>query len=228
MDQEVVNALVRVVEMKDDSTAAHTWRVTLYAKSMAESFGLDHESVACIMQGAVLHDIGKIDIPSKILGKPGRLTDEEFDVIKTHTVIGYDRLVRMGEDDPLILAIVRSHHERLDGSGYPDGLKGPDILFPARCFAVIDSFDAMTSLRPYRKETGPAAASKAIAEIESKTGTWYCPEAVRLFTNLYDSGELDWILEYFNDQKSMDALALDSAPDVGAVQRARHAPLGSA
>lgn len=225
MDQEIVNVLVKIVELKDETTAAHTWRVTLYAKALAEAFDLPPAEVARIMQGAVLHDIGKIDIPYEILAKPGRLTDEEYEIIKTHAKLGWERLVRMGEDDPVILAMVRSHHEHLDGTGYPDGLAGDDIHLAARKFSVIDTFDAMTSLRPYRKVTGIEAARMAIEELNANVGTQYCPLAVRQFTTLFESGELDWILEYFNDAKSMESLSLTSAPHVNEVHVARSSPL---
>ena len=225
MDQQIVNALVKIVELKDESTVAHTWRVTLYSKALAEALGLGRQEVERVVQGAVLHDIGKIDIPYEILAKPGRLTEVEFDIIKTHALLGYERLIRMGEDDPLILAMTRSHHERLDGSGYPDGLKGDCIPLAARHFSVIDTFDAMTSLRPYRRVTGRDAAERAIEELKSMTGLWYCPDCVRAFTALYESGELDWILEYFNDRRSMESLALASAPEVREVAAARKSML---
>jgi putative nucleotidyltransferase with HDIG domain len=212
MDQQIVNALVKVVQLKDESTVAHTWRVALYAKTMAEAVGLEHAVVDRIVQGAVLHDIGKIDIPYEILAKPGRLTDDEFDVIRTHTVLGYDRMIRMGETDDLILSLIRSHHERIDGTGYPDRLTGGAIPRGARHFAVIDTFDALTSIRPYRRQTGPEAAHRAIEELQNHAGIWYGEEEVQAFTTLFDSGDLDWILEYYNDQHSMDELRLEFAP----------------
>ena len=219
MDREIISALVKVVELKDGSTAAHTWRVALYAQALAEAAGLPPADVNRIMQAAVLHDIGKIDIPEDILTKPARLTDDEYDIIKTHTRLGYDRLVRMGETDDLVLALVRSHHERLDGTGYPDGLRGMQIPTPAKYFAVIDTFDAMTSVRPYRSATGPEAARAAIDELRRHSGTWYCPEAVEKFSALHDSGALDWILRYCNDPAQLDQLA--SMPTSDELSQAR-------
>lgn len=204
--QNLVEILVKLVELKDHSTAAHTYRVALYTQAMAESAGVDPVNVRRYMRAAALHDIGKIDIPYNVLNKAGRLTDDEYDLIKQHTVFGYDRLVSMGETDEVVLQLVRSHHERLDGTGYPDGLKGEDIPRPARFFAVIDTFDAMTSLRSYRTEVGRDAALAAIAELESKAVTWFCPIAVRLLRELYESGKLDWILAYYNDEESMESL----------------------
>ena len=199
--------LIKVVETKDMATAAHTWRVVLYARALSEALGLDAELIERVSVGAALHDIGKIDIPDEILKKPGRLTDEEFAVIRKHTVFGYDRLVRMGVEDAVVLNLVRWHHERLDGTGYPDGLHDVDIPPGPRYFGVVDTFDAMTSVRPYRQEVGEEAAEKALAELRSKAGTWYCPKAVETFESLYRSGAITWILHYFNDRCELTAPA---------------------
>ena len=212
MDRDIIEALIRVVEAKDACTAAHTWRVALYTQLLSEAAGLDRAEVLRLMYAAVLHDIGKIDIPHRILAKPGRLTAAEFEIVKTHTILGYDRLRRMGETDPVTLALVRSHHERLDGSGYPDGLSGVEIPTAASCFAVIDTFDAMTSVRPYRPRVGHGAAETALAELEAGVGTRYCPEAVKLLAARYECGELDWILSYFNDELPVASVSGYDAP----------------
>jgi HD-GYP domain-containing protein (c-di-GMP phosphodiesterase class II) len=196
---DILQAFLRTIEMKDDATAAHTWRVVLYARALAESYGVNDETLKRITYAAAMHDLGKLDIPDEILRKPGKLTDEEFAVIKTHAALGHDRLVNMGEEDPIMLEIVRHHHERIDGKGYPDGLSGESIPVPARMFAVIDTFDAMTSVRPYRKEIGAEAAEKALLELKAGEGTRYDPAAVAAFTKLYRAGSLTWILQYFND-----------------------------
>lgn len=193
-------ALLPLLELKDSSTAAHTWRVVLYTRALAEAMRLAPELIERISLAAALHDLGKIDIPDEVLKKPGRLTDEEFAVIKGHPVFGHQRLVEMGVTDQVVLNLVRWHHEKLDGSGYPDGLKGAEIPPGPRYFGVVDTFDAMTSVRPYRKEIGPEAAEKAIAELRSKVGTWYCAESVDAWDALYRSGQIDWILHYFNDE----------------------------
>jgi HD-GYP domain-containing protein (c-di-GMP phosphodiesterase class II) len=174
MDTPILQGLLRTIELKDRSTAAHTWRVTLYAKALAEHAGRPRDVIERITHAAALH-LGKIDIPDHILIKPGRLDDEEYAVMQAHTTLGYDRLVSMGVDDPITLNLVRYHHERWDGLGYPDKLKGEQIPVAARYFAVIDSFDAMTSVRPYRQDIGEEAAHHAI-------------------------DELNWILHYFNDE----------------------------
>ena len=191
--------LIKVVETKDVATAAHTWRVVLYARALCEALGLDQELIERVSVGAALHDIGKIDVPDEILKKPGRLTDAEFAVIRRHTVFGHERLVRMGVEDPVVLNLVRWHHERLDGTGYPDALADAEIPPGPRYFAVVDTFDAMTSVRPYRSEIGEAAAENALEELNDKVGAWYCPLAVEAFERLYRSGAITWILHYFND-----------------------------
>ncbi|MHC4991805.1 MAG: HD-GYP domain-containing protein [Planctomycetota bacterium] len=218
MDPEVLNALLKV-QRSDTETAAHTWRVSLYTLALAEAAGADRALRARLMRAAVLHDIGKIDIPSEIIAKPGRLTDEEYEVVKTHTRLGYQRLVRLGENDELILDVVRWHHERLDGSGYPDALVGDRIPQAARWFAIIDSFDAMTSLRPYRRTVGEQAASLAIEELQAHAGSWYCPESLDIFVRVYQSGELNWILHHLNDEQSL--IELPPAPDDEALGEAR-------
>ena len=216
MDPDIVQSLVRSIELKDRSTAAHTWRVVLYARSLAEALHRDHDLVNKISFAAAPHAVGKIDIPDEVLVKPGRLTDEEFEIIKSHTTLGHERLIRMGEDCPITLNLVRHHHERWDGKGYPDNLTGEAIPIGARYFAVIDSFDAMTSVRPYRTEVGDEAAKRAIIELESGMGTRYWPEAVEAFASLYRTGQLDWILHYFNDENPVPVSSgLATLPDHG-------------
>ncbi len=196
---DLVSALVHTIELKDQSTAAHTWRVVLYTRALAEHAGLPHERIARLTTAAALHDVGKIDVPDGVLQKPGPLTPDERAIMEMHAALGHERMLRMGEEDPDVLALVRSHHERLDGMGYPDGLRGEAIPLPARYFAVIDSFDAMTSIRPYRAATGVRAAEHAIAELHAGAGTRYFPEGVQLLDGLYRQGRLAWILDYFND-----------------------------
>lgn len=200
LDPAIVAALVKSLELKDGATASHTWRVVLYTRAIAEAAGIDHDTLARITTAAALHDLGKIDIPDDILMKPGKLTKDEFDIIKTHTTIGHDRLLRMGVQDPIILNLVRHHHERVDGTGYPDGLGGDDIPIGARYFAVVDTFDALTSVRPYRKQIGDDAAKRALDIITSDVESHYAIEAVDLFVKQFERGALDWILHYFNDE----------------------------
>ena len=199
------------IESKDFSTAAHTWRVVLYARALAEAHGLTHDRIDAITQAAALHDIGKLDIPARILQKPDRLTGEEFEIIKLHTVAGFARMVEMGVDDEIVLDLVKHHHERWDGLGYPFGLTGEAIPLSARFFAVIDSFDAMTSIRPYRQQIGPEAARAALVELKDGTGTRYWPDAVEAFVELYEHGHLGWILEHYNDRATVGSFCPLSA-----------------
>ncbi|HZW09966.1 MAG TPA: HD domain-containing phosphohydrolase [Phycisphaerales bacterium] len=215
MDQSRVEQLVRAIEGKDMSTAAHTWRVVLYSRAMGEAAGIGRERMRELTHAAALHDVGKLDIPREILAKPARLSPSEFEVIKQHPVTGFARMVTLDVEDPLVLDLIRYHHERWDGRGYPYGYAGEEIPFAARYFAVIDAFDAMTSVRPYRHEVGEDAARRAIVEIKSGAGTRYAPEAVEMFTGLFETGRLDWILHYFNDDCAVpefgDAEAADKA-----------------
>lgn len=219
MNAELVADMVHSIERKDASTVAHTWRVVLYARAMAEAAGLRHELIERLTHGAALHDVGKLEIPDHILQKPGKLTDEEYAVIKTHSAAGHAWLRAMGETDELVLGLVRHHHERMDGTGYPDGLKGAEIPEAARYFAVIDSFDALTSVRPYRTDVGPAAAERALAELHRHREDWYCAESVDLMDRLYRSGQISWILEYCNDRCELPAFrpGAGTRPGVGGV-----------
>ncbi len=214
MDDRLANALGRIVEIKDRSTGAHTWRVAMYAQLLAESADLAFPDVKRFMLGAVLHDLGKLDIPEPILAKPGRLTDDEYQIVQSHTTIGWERLKRMGVEDPMILNVVRHHHERIDGTGYPDRLSGKDIPLEARWFGVIDAFDAMTSLRPYRDQVGAEAARRALEELRSKRGLWYPEEAVDALHELFEAGRLDSILEHLNDREAQDSPTPPMGDDV--------------
>jgi putative nucleotidyltransferase with HDIG domain len=198
MTPEALKELLDAIEAKDLCTAAHTWRVVLYSRAMAEDAGVPPEMVERITRAAALHDVGKLDVPEPILQKPGRLTPEEFEVIKTHVTVGAMILEPVRFPWPVI-PIVMSHHERWDGRGYPDGLAGERIAPAARYFTVIDCFDAMTTVRPYRREVGPGAVRTALAELEAGSGTHYWPRAVEMFTRLHRTGALAWITEHFND-----------------------------
>jgi putative two-component system response regulator len=147
---EGVQALVQALEEKDAYTRGHSARVARYATGIARQLKLETDIVDTIALGAELHDIGKIGVRESVLYKPGKLTEDEYRHIMEHTVIGARILGPLMRDAPGALAIVRSHHERLDGSGSPDRLAGDAIPFVARVVTVADSFDAMTSARPYR------------------------------------------------------------------------------
>lgn len=170
-----IAALTEAIDAKDVYTAGHSQRVAEISTYIAYELGLTQKEIDTIHYGALLHDIGKIGVPETILNKKGRLTDDEFFAIKKHPVIGTNilRSIEFLED---ALNIVRFHHERYDGTGYPEGLKGEGIPLAARIVGVADSWDAMTSNRSYRKAL---PFSIAIQEIEKNTGTQFDPFVIK-------------------------------------------------
>src|SRR3989449_845408 len=175
---ERLQALVHFLEEKDPYTRGHSVRVANYAVGIAKQLGLGQDVIDVIALGAELHDIGKIGVSEAVLHKAGKLTEPEYHHIMEHPVIGARILAPLMRDVPTALAIVRSHHERLDGKGFPDGLKGDQIPVEVRVVGVADSFDAMTSVRPY-----PPAPSvqKAPQEPEGGEGRQVPPPAVEAF-----------------------------------------------
>ena len=160
---ESVEAMARLVETRDPYTAGHQLRVSLLATAMAEYMGLLEQTVRGIRIAGTVHDIGKINVPVEILSKPGRLTDIEFDLIKIHAQRGFEVLQPIDFPWP-IADIVRQHHERLDGSGYPQGLADGQILLESRVLAVADTVEAIASNRPYRPALGLETALRTIRE----------------------------------------------------------------
>jgi putative nucleotidyltransferase with HDIG domain len=176
-----VTVLAQAVEMRDQYTGGHTARVTEYSLLLAEKLSLPPEEINLIRMGTPLHDIGKIGIEDKILKKPGKLDKEEYEIMKTHTTLGATILQQVPDLLPII-PIVRSHHERWDGLGYPDALKGDKIPRLARIVGVADAFDAMTSDRPYRPGM---AAEVAFAEIDKWKGKQFDPECAAAFLSIH-------------------------------------------
>lgn len=172
-----ISILAQAVEMRDEYTGGHTARVTNYAHMLGGQLNLSAEQLRLIRIGTPLHDVGKIGIDDAILRKPGRLTPEESRVMQTHTVKGAAILATIPDLEPII-PIVRSHHERWDGRGYPDGLAGEAIPILARVVAVADSFDAMTTDRPYRKGL---AAEEAFEEVARLSGQQFDPQCAAGF-----------------------------------------------
>jgi HD-GYP domain-containing protein (c-di-GMP phosphodiesterase class II) len=156
--------MASMIEARDAYTGGHLWRVSQYAHQLAEAAGLSAEMAFLSALGGFLHDIGKISIPDDILEKPGRLTESEYDVVKTHPGIGAT-LIQEHPLGELALAAVHQHHERIDGRGYPDQLQGDQISIFARIVAIADAFDALTSTRPYRKAGGGGRRSGGGAPI---------------------------------------------------------------
>jgi response regulator RpfG family c-di-GMP phosphodiesterase len=175
---ERLQALVHFLEEKDPYTRGHSVRVANYSLGIATHMGLSRDIIDMIALGAELHDIGKIGVSEAVLHKAARLSDAEYRHIMEHPVIGARILGPLMRDAPAALAIVRSHHERLDGKGFPDGLHGDAIPLEVRVVTVADSFDAMTSVRPYR----PAlSVHKAMQELEDMKGVQFDPGAVEGF-----------------------------------------------
>ena len=177
---DLLSQLSAALEARDTYTHGHSGRVTRYAEAIARGMGLPREDVARIRTAAAVHDVGKIETPREVLNKPGRLTDEEFAAIKRHPVDGAAMVASMGDDE--LTAIVRHHHERLDGRGYPDNLDGAAIPLGARIIAVADTFDAITSTRPYR---AGARHKAALDVLKKEAGTQLDPAAVHAFLRYY-------------------------------------------
>jgi len=179
---EGVHALVYALEAKDGYTRGHSMRVSNYSVSIARAMDLDKDMVDTIALGAELHDVGKIGVSEAILHKAGKLSDEEYRHIMEHTVIGFRILGPLMRDAPGALAIVRSHHERVDGKGVPDHLTRDAIPLEARVVAVADAFDAMTSVRPYRPSLPVATAIK---ELEEGKGIQFDVDIVEAFKRAF-------------------------------------------
>ncbi|MES2123997.1 MAG: HD domain-containing phosphohydrolase [Gemmatimonadota bacterium] len=177
-----VQMAVRMLEAKDPYTRGHSDRVALYAQETGRALGLDAALLEQIRLGGTLHDIGKIGTRDAVLNKPGPLTDEEFAEIRRHTTDGEEMLSVLREDHPVVLEIVRWHHERLDGSGFPDGLDAEAIPITARIVAVADAFDAMTTTRAYRGLRDPASAFE---ELDRCCGHHFDPAVVRAFRTAF-------------------------------------------
>jgi putative nucleotidyltransferase with HDIG domain len=183
-----IQMLARALEAKDAYTRGHSIRVSRYAVATAARLGFDGAGLDGIRLGGELHDIGKIGTREAVLHKPGSLTAEEFRQITEHPALGERMLSPLAHESPDVLRIVRSHHERLDGRGFPDGLRGDCIPIEARIVAVADAFDAMTTRRPYR-DARPAEA--ALCELQRVSGTQLDPQAVDAFLCAFpDTAEL--------------------------------------
>jgi len=175
--------ILATLETRDPAVFRHSRQVAIHATAIARRLELPAAEVVRIRRAALLHDIGKTLIPKAILGKSGPLTEAEFAIVKQHPETGARLVERLG--DPELTLIVRHHHEHLDGSGYPDGLKGAEIPLGARVVAVADTFDAVTSERPYRAAMGPHEALELLAAV---AGSQLDPRVVRAFRRTYSAG----------------------------------------
>ena len=174
---EVLHGLLRLQAKKSRGTAAHAARCAQYANALAEQLRLPSDEIEAIRVAALLHDLGKVEIPDSILQKPGPLTEKEWQLMRQHPVLSHRALAQLGGFSD-VLPLVRHHHERFDGSGYPDGLSGEEIPSGSRLILVIDAFDAMTSNRPYRQAMSVADAAK---ELVRCSGSQFDPRVVRAF-----------------------------------------------
>ena len=179
---EVMEALAHTIDAKDKYTNGHSIRVAKYSRMIAEKMALPAEQCENVYYMGLLHDIGKIGVPNEIINKPFRLSDAEYDIIKTHPGIGYDILSEI-KSNPELAKGARWHHERYDGRGYPDKISGEDIPIESRIIAVADSYDAMTSNRSYRRYL---PQENVRAEIEANIGTQFDPNAAKCMLAIID------------------------------------------
>lgn len=190
---DAIYTLARGAEAKDEITGNHVYRIQSFSEALALKMGLGDKTSAEIGYSSIMHDVGKLHIPDHILKKPGKLTNEEFTIMKTHTTHA-ERILSGKPFYAMARIVARSHHEKWDGSGYPDGLKGEDIPLPARIVAVADVFDALVSERPYKKAW---LLEKAIEEILKSAGRHFDQEIACLMSELFKEGKLDEILKHW-------------------------------
>jgi len=181
LNMRTIEALALAIEAKDHTTHTHLQRVRTYAVEVARELNLSADETEALRAAALLHDIGKLAVPEQIISKPGRLTPEEFEKMKVHPLVGAEILDRVAFPYP-VAPIVRSHHERWDGSGYPDGIAGEQIPIGARILAAVDCLDALASHRQYRPALPLVAA---MAKVEEKSGTWFDPRIVEILARRY-------------------------------------------
>lgn len=180
---EILKVLGCAIAKRDSDTDAHNYRVTIISVKLAETLGIAKENIRRLIKGALLHDVGKIGIEDEILHKPGRLTEDEFSVMKNHVPLGLD-IVNTAEWIKEAVDIVKYHHEKYDGSGYANGFKGDRIPETARIFAIADVFDALTSRRPYKE---PFSFEKAMDIIRSGRGSHFDPVYLDAFESIASS-----------------------------------------
>ena len=183
--EDSIEAISLVTEARDAYTAGHQRKISTLAVAIAEEMGFPKDKVEGIKIAALIHDVGKINLPAEILSKPGKLSEIEFNLIKNHSKIGYDILKKVDFLWP-IAEIVLQHHEKINGSGYPNNLKGDEILLEVKIICVADVVEAMSSHRPYRPALG---IDKALEEIFKNKGILYDPEVVDACLKLFKEKE---------------------------------------
>ena len=177
-----MEALAHTIDAKDEYTKGHSVRVAKYSRMLAQTMGLSEEECENVYYMGLLHDIGKIGVPNEIINSPTKLTDEQFSEIKKHPGLGYDILAEIKSRPDLCIG-ARWHHERYDGTGYPDGKAGEEIPLPARIISVADSYDAMTSNRSYRSYL---AQERVRQELKSNEGTQFDPIIAEAMCTIID------------------------------------------
>ena len=187
MSLQTIATIAKMLDAKDAYTKGHSERVSVYAAKLAQELGMSETDVECVRKIGLLNDIGKVGIYDLVLNKPGRLTDEEFDTMRQHSAVGSE-IIKDVKTIPGLYDGVRHHHERYDGRGYPDGLKGDDIPYIARLIAVCDAFDAMTSNRVYRKHL---TMEQVVSELEKGLGTQFDPIIVSKMIELLRNGQFE-------------------------------------
>ncbi len=187
LNESIISSLAMAIDAKDRTTNKHTQRTQVYGQRLAQRLGVSHADQEAIRIAALLHDVGKIGIPDSILCKPGKLTSEEFEIMKTHVEIGAGIVEGIPFPWPVV-PVVMGHHERWDGLGYPQKLKGEEICIGARILSLVDVFDALTSDRPYRKAM---AKEDAIKMLKANAGTQFDPKAVDAFIELLPEMEAE-------------------------------------
>lgn len=195
-----LETLAKSLEARDVYTRGHSQRVSDVSMMIGERMGLTPEALDELRVGTILHDIGKIGVPDSILNKPSRLTDEEFLIMKSHPVIGYEICKPLGLSEG-VLMIIRNHHEKLDGSGYPDGLKGGELPLSLRIVCVADAFDAMSSRRPYRDVM---LMKRVLAELSAGAGVQFDPVVVEMLKEMLTSERMQ---ECYREQWDVDGEA---------------------
>ncbi|HZW26705.1 MAG TPA: HD-GYP domain-containing protein, partial [Gallionella sp.] len=188
-----IDAIGLTVEYRDPYTAGHQRRVAELAQAIAREMGMPEDALEGIRLGALVHDIGKVRLPTEILNRPGHLNELEFELVKTHSGIGSDIVKEVSFPWP-VAQMIEQHHERIDGSGYPQGLKGSDMLPEARIIAVADVVEAMVSHRPYRAALG---VDKALEELREGRGSLYDPDVVDVCLELFERRNFQFSSQVF-------------------------------
>ncbi|WP_278567215.1 HD-GYP domain-containing protein, partial [Emergencia timonensis] len=182
-----IYALTAAIDAKDHYTFSHSENVAYYSRELAKAYGMNEEGISIVYEAGLLHDIGKIGINEDILNKPGKLTEEEYEVMKTHVSLSIGIIRHLPSLDYVIPAVI-GHHERYDGQGYPRGIGGKDIPLMARILCIADSFDAMVSKRSYKAEM---AVDKALDIIANEAGRQFDPQLAPIFINLIRDGIIE-------------------------------------